>query len=221
MIFSTIQRVILTATATLFFALSSAAANPESDFHQDPASRRKSANVRTEWGLTAAAYYNAIELDGSAAGISLKPTLGYGIGLHMGLKIGNFFAIQPEINYERSTLNITASGVKDNNFKVECSSLDIPVFASLRLFNLVRINAGPVFTVMNNCYYLDSKNEKQLFGSTRPTFGYSAGVAVALLRRDMIDLRYTSYLQSSFYNLEGREFGGKTQTISLKLGYIF
>lgn len=221
MIFSTIQRVILTATATLFFALSSSAANPESDFNQVPARKRKSANVRTEWGLTAIAYHNTIKLDSSAADITAKPRLGYGLGLHMGLKIGNFFAIQPEINYERSKINITAGGTKANNFKIECSSLDIPVFASLRLFNLVRINAGPVFTVMNNCYYLDSKNEKQIFGSTRPTFGYSAGVAVALLRRYMIDLRYTSYLQSSFYNLEGREFGGKTQTISLKLGYIF
>ncbi len=195
------------------------AANPKSDFSQG-ASSGKGSRLRTEWGLTAAAYYNTMTLDSSASGITVAPRFGYGAGLHMALKIGNFFAIQPEINYQRANISVQTDA-SSKSVKVKTNTLDVPVLLSLRFANILRINAGPLFTLMNNCHYTDAAGEKQLFGNTRPTFGYSAGVAVVLLRRYMIDARYTGYFKSSLFNLDGREFGGKTQTVSLKIGFLF
>lgn len=195
------------------------ASNPKSDFQQGK-STRKAPQVRTEWGLTAAAYYNTTTLDSSAAGLTARAGIGYGVGLHMGLKIGKFFAIQPEVNYQHANVVLKMEGMKDKT-KVSTNTVDIPLLLSLRFANIVRINAGPLFTVMNNCYYNDYEGERQLFGNTRPTFGYSAGVAVALLGRYMIDARYTGYFKSSLFNLDGLEFGGRTQTVSLKIGFLF
>lgn len=195
------------------------ASNPKSDFKQGKATRTPP-QIRTEWGLTAAVHYNTTTLDSSATGLSARAGIGYGVGLHMGLRIGHFFAIQPEVNYQHANVVLKMEGVKDKT-KVSTNTVDIPLLLSFRIANIVRINAGPLFTVMNNCYYDDSKGERQFFGNTRPTFGYSAGVAVALLRRYMIDVRYTGYFKPSLFNLEGREFGGKTQTVSLKIGFLF
>jgi len=74
---------------------------------------------------------------------------------------------------------------------------------------------------MNNCFYMDANNEKQMFGNTRPTFGYSAGVAVVLFRGLLIDARYTGYFKSSLNNFDGKEFNSNLNSISLKVGYLF
>ena len=69
-----------------------------------------------------------------------------------------------------------------------------------------------------------------MFGSTRPTFGYSAGLAVVLLRKYMVDVRYTGYFKTvktesgkfnALNNFNGMEFGTQTTSLSLKIGYMF
>ena len=218
------RRILLLILAIFVATLPLSAANPKSDFTHGKSS--KGGRVRTEWGLTGALYYNTMKIDSSVSGISLTPGLGYGAGLLMGLKIGNFFAVQPEVNYQRANIRVKIEGDKLLPTKVTTNTVDIPLLLSLRFANVLRINAGPVFTVMNNCFY-DQKNrdakeyEQQMFGQTRPTFGYSAGVAVVLLRKYMIDARYTGYFKSALNNFNGVEFGTQTTSISLKIGYIF
>lgn len=181
---------------------------------------KKKPNIRFEWGLTAAAYYNTINIAKVPSGITVKSPLSVGAGLHTALKIGRFFAIQPEVNYQNQTLKIGVQGAK-KDVKVKGHSVDIPVLLSLRFANIVRINAGPVFTVMNNYFYPNAAEERVMFGGVRPTFGYSAGVAVVLLRRYMIDARYMGYFTTSLNNFEGAEFNSKLTSISLKIGFLF
>ena len=211
--------IFLLALAAATTTLS--AANPSGDFEQEPYSKRSS-NVGMEWGLTASASYNTLDIKNSVTKFAIPPHMGYGAGLHMALKLGRFFAVQPEINYVHSKLKVDIGESKKlKKPRITTNTVDIPLLLSLRFGNLFRINAGPVFTVMNNCFYTDSKGEKAMFGSTKPTFGYSAGVALVLLRRYMIDARYVGYFKNSLHNYNGQEFDGKYQTISIKLGYIF
>ena len=216
-------RLILTAITALAIAATVSAANPKSDFEQGDSSKRKSSDVRTEWGLTGACYYNDIAFDTKNIELDAKAKLGWGGGLHMAIKFGKFFALQPEINYERTKIDIKAKTglVNHQKYNITCNSLDIPVLASLRFGNLIRINAGPLFTLMNNCTYEEKDGTKVIFGTTRPTFGYTAGVAVVLFRRYMIDLRYIGYLKPSLCNLAGEDFDCTSKTFSLKIGYVF
>lgn len=208
--------LVLFATATTL-----SAANPSSDFTQEHGGKGYS-NVKMEWGLTACASYNTLEIKNSPTSIAVKPHIGYGAGLHMGIKFGRFFALQPEINYMHAKMRLDIPGVtKIKAPRIVTNTVDIPVLLSLRFTNIFRINAGPVFTVMNNCFYTDSKSDKLMFGSTKPTFGYSAGAAVALLGRYMIDVRYIGYFKNSLHNFNGEEFDGKYQTIAVKFGYLF
>ena len=213
--FSTLLLILFASTATLL------AANPSSDFTQERGGRN-SANVGTEWGLTVCVSYNKLDISNSASGITARPHIGYGAGLNMGIKFGRFFALQPEINYQHAKMRLDVPGSKIfKNPRIVTNSVDIPLLLSLRFTNIFRINAGPVFTVMNNCFHTNSDDEKLMFGSTKPTFGYSAGVAVALFRRYMIDIRYIGYFDSSLHNFNGEEFNGKYQTIAIKLGHLF
>lgn len=207
--------VLFTSVTTL------SAANPSSDFTQERGSRGAS-NVRMEWGLTACVSYNTLNISKSATGLTSKPHIGYGGGLNLGIKLGRFLAIQPEINYIHSKIQLEIPGVQKRDIpRITTNSVDIPLLISLRFTNIFRINAGPVFTVMNNCFYTDGKGEKLMFGNTKPTFGYSAGVAIALLRRYMIDVRYVGYFKPSLHNFNSDEFNGKYQTFAVKIGYLF
>ena len=176
-------------------------------------------NVRLEWGLTAAAYYNMFKID-DAKNISVKSPMSVGAGLHMSLNFGRFFAIQPEINYQYQKFNVRTDKAQ-KNIKVTGHSVDIPILLSLRIANVVRFNAGPMFTIMNSYHYDTDRGERVMYGNARPTFGYSAGVAVLLRRRFMIDARYIGYFKQSLNHVEGEEFNGQLSSISLKLGFLF
>jgi hypothetical protein len=227
------KRILLLILAVFVVTLPLSAANPKSDFTQGKSS--KGGRVGTEWGLTGAVYLNTTTIDPAVSGIQLTPKLGYGAGLHMGLKIGNFFAIQPEVNYQRANIYVKLEDKKLLPTKVTTNTVDIPVLLSLRLANVVRINAGPVFTVKNDCFY-DLKNkdtkeyERFMFGQIRPTFGYSAGVALVLFRKYMIDVRYIGYFKTqklesgkfnALNNFNEVEFGTQTNSLAIKIGYIF
>lgn len=218
------KKILLLLAGIFTFTATSMAANPKSDFTQENSSKGGS-RLRTEWGLTGAVYYNTMQLvdkphDTAVATLSTRPRLGYGVGLHMALKIGRFFAIQPEINYHYSSIKSSDSKMK-RNANVKINTVDIPVLLSFRFGNIFRLNAGPLFTVMNNCYYTDSEGEKQMFGNTRPTFGYSAGAAVVLFRKLMLDVRYMGYFKPTLQNYKGVEFNSRNASIALKVGFLF
>lgn len=218
------KKILALLAASLAFTTMSMASNPKSDFTQERSSKG-GPQIRTEWGVTGAIYYNTMQLvdkphDTAVATLSTRPRLGYGVGLHMALRIGRFFAIQPEVNYHYSSIKSGDSSVK-RNANVKINTVDIPVLLSFRLGNIFRLNAGPLFTVMNNCFYTDAKDEKQMFGNTRPTFGYSAGAAFVLLRKLMLDVRYIGYFKPTLQNYEGTEFNSRNSSIALKIGFLF
>ena len=120
------------------------------------------------------------EQTGLAAGITTAVNLGA-------------FAVEPQILYVRQGLRIRPEGQKEINLK--SNSIDVPVLLSFRLLRPVRIYAGPVFTVMNDCKQ-KSGGDLLDFGRVRPTMSYTVGAGVKLLGHLLVDLRYNGQFKS-------------------------
>ncbi len=204
------QRCILTILAVLFcFTLSA---------------RNSAPGVRTEWGVVAGVNYPVAKFSMGQSAASLKPRTGFTAGIHMGLRIVGIFGIQPEILYSYNKIELNDNAKKFST-QIRCNTIQIPLLLSLK-FGLFRINAGPVFTVMDNPTYLDSKEEKVMFGRIHPTIGYAAGVSLALFNRLLIDARVASGLKAMenclSYSSSHSEYIKTTMfNAQLKVGILF
>ena len=131
------------------------------------------------------------------------------------------FAVEPQILYVRQGLRIRPEGGKEINLK--SNSIDVPVLASFRLLNPVRIYAGPVFTVMNDCKQ-KSGGDLLDFGRVRPTLSYTVGAGVVLMRHLLIDLRYNGQFRSKHEVVlpDGSQLDKlRTYNVALSFGYLF
>ena len=111
---------------------------------------------------------------------------------------------------------VTAINLKSN-------SIDVPVLASLRLLHPVRIYAGPVFTVMNDCKQ-KSGGDLLDFGRVRPSVSYTVGAGIVLMRHLLIDLRYNGQFRSKHDVVlpDGRQLDKlRTYNVALSFGYLF
>lgn len=181
--------------------------------------------VRTEFGVVAGVNHPISKFDMGQSTAVLSAKTGFTAGIHMGLRLVGIFGIQPEILYSYNTIGIAD---EKNNFTsdIKCSTLQIPVLASLRLA-LIRFNIGPVFTVMDNPTYLDKKSEKVMFGPVHPSLSYAAGVSVCLFKHLIVDARVSSAFKSveNFlsYDAKYESQSIKTSIINaqLKIGVLF
>ena len=80
--------------------------------------------------------------------VMLKPNLGYHGNVQLALVFGKTVGIQTEVCYSGGSVDVK---LRDMDFErtVRTTTIDMPVFLSLRLLNIVRLNVGPQFTVMN------------------------------------------------------------------------
>ena len=197
--------------------------------------KRKSVKVTTELGLGVGAQYNWLSVqpsDGMTA--QLKMTMSYGAALQFRLNIGSVFGIQPEVTYSYGTIRINDEP-HDFSTKARLNLVQVPLLLSLRIA-MFRINAGPVFTLMDTPYYniaLNDNIEKFYLGRIYPTVTYAAGVSVKFAKCMMIDLRYSGqfmdkkshgeYLYSLDENVQpkAQRFNNKISNIQLRFGYVF
>lgn len=149
-----------------------------------PAAAQRRPRVKLEWGGMAG--LNIVDFSTSDAAASVRNKLGWQAGIITAVDFGAF-AIEPQILYVRQGLRIRPDGEQELNLK--SSSIDVPVLVSLRLLRPVRIYAGPVFTVMNDC---KQKSARDLldFGRVRPTLSFTVGAGVQIMRHLIVDLRY-------------------------------
>lgn len=184
------------------------------------------ARLQTEWGLVAGATYPIAKFEMGESTASVKPRLGWSGGLHMALKFGDNFAIQPEIIYTYAKVDISDVEQKFAS-QMKTNTLQIPVLFSLRFGSTFRLNAGPVLTVMDNPTYADLNGEKVMFGRLYPTVSYAVGIGLCLWKHFLIDLRamsrfnpttnYISYDAAS----EGQEIKTTIHNVQLRVGYLF
>ncbi len=190
--------------------------------------KRKSSGVKvsTEWGLVAGVSYPWMTYGAPEhPSLSIRPKMGFSAGFHMALKFGKTLALQPEIVYNYSPIRIADPSEKFSS-RIKAQSLQVPVLLSVR-FWMIRINAGPVITLLDNPVYDDKGGDRVMFGRIYPTFSYTVGAGVKVLRHLLIDLRYNGRFNKStnFVSYDsshdGFEFRTSTHNVQLKIGYLF
>ena len=165
--------------------------------------------TRIEWGVLGG--INIPDYTTNMSGTDVKNKLGWQAGITTAVNLGAF-AVEPQIRPE---------GQKEINLK--SNSIDVPVLLSFRLLRPVRIYAGPVFTVMNDCKQ-KSGGDLLDFGRVRPTMSYTVGAGVKLLGHLLVDLRYNGQFKSKKDVV--LPDGGKldklrTYNVALNFGYLF
>ena len=174
--------------------------------------------TRVEWGVVGG--INIPDYTTNMDKTDVKNKLGWQAGIVTAVNLGAF-AVEPQILYVRQGLRIRPEGGKEINLK--SNSIDVPVLASFRLLNPVRIYAGPVFTVMNDCMQ-PSGGDLLDFGRVRPTLSYTVGAGVVLMRHLLIDLRYNGQFRSKHEVVlpDGSQLDKlRTYNVALSFGYLF
>lgn len=174
--------------------------------------------LRVEWGAMGGV--NIVDFSTSMSNTEIKNKLGWQAGIHMGIVFGAF-ALEPEILYVRQGLRFRRQGQKELNLKSQ--SIDVPVLVSFRLLRPLRIFAGPVFTVMNDCKQ-KSGGDLFEFSRVRPTMSYTVGIGATIMRHMMIDLRYNGQFsgKKDVALPDGGMIGKlRSYNVAISLGYLF
>lgn len=174
--------------------------------------------TRVEWGIVGGV--NIPDFTTDMDQTEIKNKLGWQAGIVTAINFGAV-AVEPQILYVRQGLRIRPEGGDQINLK--SNSIDVPVLASLRLLHPVRIFAGPVFTVMNDCKQ-KSGGDLLDFGRVRPSVSYTVGASVVLMRHMLIDLRYNGQFKGKGDVVlpDGRQLDKlRSYNVALSFGYIF
>lgn len=174
--------------------------------------------TRVEWGIVGGV--NIPDFTTDMDQTEIKNKLGWQAGIVTAINFGAV-AVEPQILYVRQGLRIRPEGGDEINLK--SNSIDVPVLASLRLLHPVRIFAGPVFTVMNDCKQ-KSGGDLLDFGRVRPSVSYTVGASVVLMRHMLIDLRYNGQFKGKGDVVlpDGRQLDKlRSYNVALSFGYIF
>lgn len=136
--------------------------------------------------------------------------LGYQFGAFARISLLGFYA-QPEVLFSNSKSEITFTDVlnEDNELEdvigeVKLNKIDIPVMIGKRFFKIVRVNAGPVFTLLLS-EDVDQAGASDTFTDIKTnyknsTIGAQVGVGLDLSILT-VDLRYELGLQSLADNI--------------------
>ncbi len=181
------RKIIL--SLVLVLCLGAAVAQNYNEPYRERSAQRRGPRARVEWGVLVG--LNVPDYSTSDEWVDVKDKLGWQVGLATAVNFGAF-AIEPQIIYVRQGMNLHADGL---SYRVKTNSIDVPVLFSLRMLRPLRIYAGSVFTVMNDC---KQKTGGDLvdFSRLRPTVSGAIGIGVAIMPRMVVDLRYNGQLRS-------------------------
>ena len=173
--------------------------------------------VKTEMGIGIGGVYTMLQAQ--SADVALKPKLGYHGNVQMALVFGKTVGVQTEICYSGGSVD---ASLRDMDFKrtVRTTTIDIPIFLSLRLLNIVRLNVGPQFTVMNRAEY-SIEGETYFFGPIYPTCNLAGGLGLKLFGNLMLEARYVYPLGVGTNQFMGHEFETSSSRITAGLTLIF
>lgn len=180
---------------------------------------RTAAQRRTfvEWGVLGGLNFSDFSSKDKSFDVSNK--LGFQAGISIGVNLG-LVAIQPEILFVRQTFGVEHADI--GRVKVKSNSIDLPVLLSVRVLKPLRINVGPVFSVMNDCKYKWGSDLID-FGRARPTVSYTLGLGLVLGRNFLIDCRYNGQFTSkkTYYTEDAVRIDLKSYSVGVSIGYVF
>ena len=173
--------------------------------------------TKTEMNIGVGGVYTMLQ--SPSPDVMLKPNLGYHGNVQLALVFGKTVGIQTEVCYSGGSVDVK---LRDMDFErtVRTTTIDMPVFLSLRLLNIVRLNVGPQFTVMNRAEY-SIEGETYFFGPLYPTFNLAAGLGIKLLGNLMLEARYVYPLGLGSNQFMGHEFETLSSRITAGLTLVF
>lgn len=201
------------ACIALFAAVSTASAQ---SYSYTPVEEHKP-KIRTEMGAGIGTQYTGLSMVSSES-VSLKPRFGFEGHFLLGVRFGRNFALQTEVSYQGASID-ASTGREEH--RIRTRGVDIPLFLSLRMAdNRVRINAGPMFTVMSRGEYT-SNGETMMYGSVNPTWNLAAGIGVTIARNFLFEARYIHSLKDELNHFAGEEFETHTYRIAASVTVLF
>ena len=173
--------------------------------------------VKTEMGIGVGGVYTMLQTP--SADVMLKPNLGYQGNVQLALVFGKTVGIQTEICYSGGSVD---TSLRNMDFKrtVRTTTIDMPLFLSLRLLNIVRLNLGPQFTVMNRAEY-SVDGETYFFGPLYPTLNLAAGLGFKIFGNLMLEARYVYPLGVGTNQFMGHEFETTSSRVTAGLTLVF
>lgn len=173
--------------------------------------------IRTEWGIGIGGAYTGIH-NISTVDVKLKPRFSFQGHLDFAVLFGSYFALEAEIAYEGGSIDVATESVEH---RVKTRTIDFPVLLSLRLANnVVRLTAGPVFTVMSRAEYTH-EGEVMFYGPVQPTWNIAGGIAVGLGRNFVIEARYIHALVDTTNQFQGVEFSTRPYEVTAGVTVLF
>ena len=173
--------------------------------------------IKTEWGIGVGGVYTL--LDHTSSTVALAPRIGYQGNVQMALLFGRFLGLETEICYSGGSVDASLPGV-DFERRVRTTTIDIPIFLSLRLFDRVHLNFGPQFTVMSRAEYtLDG--ETRFFGPLYPTYNVAGAVGIRLFSNLMLEARYIYALRGGLNSFLSHEFETTASRVTAGLTLTF
>ena len=173
--------------------------------------------VRIEWGVGVGGSYTGMQ-SVSTPHVNISPRLGIAGHLDMAVCFGNYFAIESEIIYEGASI---MAATKSMEHRIKTRTIDIPVLASLRLLNSrIRVNAGPLFTVMSSAEYANN-GDTMFYGPVHPTWNIAAGLGVGITRHFIIEARYIYALKEGINQFGGMDFITRTYRVTAGVTLLF
>ncbi len=155
--------------------------------------------------------------------------VGFHIGLFSRITISNFY-IQPEATFTSAGGEIRISEDNGETFnqvtELNYNKLDVPVMAGFKVGNFLRLNAGPVFSLILS---QDARNINSTIGEVKNNYndalvGYQAGAGVDI-GNFTVDVRYEGNLSKLGESIEvGSETFNtdmRNNQVLLSVGYKF
>ena len=120
------------------------------------------------------------------------------------------FHIQPELIYSMNRYELTATPssiiARESSSVVKQNSLDVPVLFGMK-FLIFRVNAGPVFNIMNEGSVRIEDDIKHSVDYLKSSVSYALGVGIDL-DKVSIDLRYNGQFKKSTQSIAIGELSG-------------
>lgn len=182
-----------------------------------PAVSAQSKTLPIELGVIAGINVPGFSTDDTGADIQNK--MGWQVGVVSAVNLG-LLAIEPQLIYHHQGIRLRA---EESSFRLKCHTLDLPVTVSIGLAKVLRLYAGPVFTLMDNCRQKVG-NDLLDFGRVRPTLSYTAGVRIKPLAHLLFDIRYNGQFKGR-EKIKLRDVGMldelDTYNVAFSVGYLF
>lgn len=145
---------------------------------------------------------------------------GYHVGLFARVGLGGFF-VQPELLYTQTKARFSFEEMgsqPSNEYESSFNRLDVPVMLGFKLFNVVRLQAGPIASFNVNSELKNAGEDVRDVDFKKSTLGYQAGLGLDIGNL-IIDAKYESALGNISNSVGGYETDHRLNQWILSLGF--